>query len=427
MKHAVSRPLPCTQHVTASRADRPALTRLAVALGALCCLAPVSAAAQSVACEPFVGEFSIPVGRMAPSAVSRELEGLTEYDDYPEYPSGDGYAEAPSSGSLAAGYDASCIARTLGAPLASTALNGTRAQLQRQWARQQAWRLSQRDASAANGTSWRFFFEGVPQGLQLNDPEQRQRGLRASRFDLQMGADRRLNDQWAVGGHVGLSETEIDWRGSANQASGDGLNVGLHAVWSPSAQTYVAAALSADRTDHSIQAAPYENGFANALFRSGATAQSSGVSLSAGHDLPVGAWTVSPYVRLDWVQSRVSRFTAASGAHTGDSTQRTLGMQAQTHIPMSWGVLSPHARVEWNQVMRWRLRGDTVPRDADLAGELSQLHPNPQAADRSYQQTGVGASALLQGGWTLYADYDRVWGLRDTRAWRMTLGVRTEL
>lgn len=403
--------------MTAPHTPLPSRPSTLSALLGLACLLPLGAAAQSLGCAPFVGEFGGEAGlfsatRLAPQAASAELAELAP-------PSEIGAAAA-----TLLPEDAACISRTLGAPLASISLGSARAQLHRQWVRQQAWRLSQTNATAPGAAGWRYFVEGTPQGQVLNDPDQRQRGLRAARFDLQAGADRRLNDQWAVGGQIGLTQTDLDWQGSANEASGDGIHAGLHAVWSPTAQTYVAAAVSADRTDFSVLSAPYENGFANALFRSSATAQSSGVSLSAGHDVPLGAWTVSPYARVDWVQSRVNRFSGASGVHKGDSTQRTLGVQAQTHIPMSWGVLSPHARMEWNQVMRWRLRGDTA---ADGVSELSQLHPNPQAADRSYQQTGVGASALLQDGWTLYADYDRVWGLRDTRAWRMTLGVRTEL
>ena len=416
---------PAAAHSEASHHSESSATRrlsAALACGVLLCGAPAWAQSTSTACDTDV-LFGEPVFDGFVDEPLNDYGGEFEYEALarvqPAAVRDTAQATTSSTSMPATGPAAACVARTLGRPLSTVALQQTRAALTSQWVRQQGLR-SQR---AAVGT-WRVFVEGAP--TQHTASQTGQRTLEMNSFDLLAGADHQWTDQWAVGAHLALTHPELQWRGTpSNRASGDGVSAGVHALWSVSDQTYLSAALSAQRTRYQLQAWPFiMTAPLIDSISSQVVSQSSGVSLSAGHDLRVGTWTVAPYARVDWVQSRVSHFEGASGVHRGHSTQRTLGAQAQTQWPMSWGVLMPHARLEFNQVMRWRLQGEP---EANADQYLQSLQPNPQASDRSYQQLGLGFSAVLPQGWTIYSDYDRTLGLRDVRAWRLTVGVQSAL
>lgn len=327
----------------------------------------------------------------------------------------EGLAEPAATGTSS--QSTACIAQTLGHPLSTIALQTVRDSLLSQWTHLQ--RLRSQPAAAG---SWRYFVQGSP--TQQTASGGGQRTLDIGTFDLVAGVDHQLNDQWAVGGHLTLTHPELVWRGTpTNEATGEGLVAGVHTLWTPSDRTYLSAALSTQRTRYHLNASPYilEPGYSGSI-QSQAVSQSSGFSLSAGHDVHMGQWTLAPYARVDWIQSRVSHFDGSANVYKGSTTQRTVGAQIQTQRPMSWGILMPHARLEFNQVMRWRVQGE-------VSGDqsLQALQPNPQARDRSYQQLGLGVSAVLPQGWTIFSDYDRTLNLQDVRAWRFTIGVQSSL
>lgn len=312
-----------------------------------------------------------------------------------------------------------CPSEAFGAPLAAQGTHHTRESLDNTLRRVAQLRLQPRSADAA-----------VPLNLYAlgSDQSRREGGdapsatsaLRVSRVDLTVGADYRFNDQWTAGASVGLGRTRMRYFGEAAKVDGNSGNLTGYGSWSPNAASYIALAISTEKTHYTVRSAD-DAGIA--LDRASGT--SVGLSLSAGYDLTLGAWTISPYARADEITSRIGALSDAGGSTTGRSGSVSAGSQIQTSIPTSWGLIAPHARLEFTQITGWHMRGASATSYATGSGPLPT--PNPWAIDRQYGQFGLGASAILQRGLTLFTDYDSGFAQKQVSSWRFTLGVRSEL
>jgi uncharacterized protein YhjY with autotransporter beta-barrel domain len=243
-------------------------------------------------------------------------------------------------------------------------------------------------------------------------------GSYTRRHDLIVGADHRYNDQWVAGASVGLAHSAIRGEsGAGNRIDGTGGSLTAYSAWSPTATSYISAAISLDNMHYSVKdQATNEHARADGL--------NTGLSLSAGYDAQIGSWTASPYVRLDHITSRVHAFDDAEAVNKGRSSASSLGAQVATQISMNWGVLSPHARLEGTRINGWSLTGDSLQAYRDAAADGV---PDHDRIDRHFGQMGVGAAALFQGGLTVFGDLDKTFGQQGVTSWRFTLGLRGEL
>lgn len=244
---------------------------------------------------------------------------------------------------------------------------------------------------------------------------------------VSIGADYRLNDDWVMGANLGLSDSHVSFAGSASDQKSRGNQVTAYASWSPTLSTYLSATVS------------YEASRFN-LVRDDGTGLNSfatprghglGVSLSGGRDFVMGAWSVGPYLRWDSITSEIDAFDeTGSESAVSVSSQRTrsntlnLGAQTQLSIPVSWGIVLPHVRVELSR------RKDATPRAPTatlLSDNTTLLIPTAAEADRSYGSVAFGVSALNQSGVSWFADYESSVAQKNYRTRRFSLGLRVEL
>jgi outer membrane autotransporter protein len=329
-----------------------------------------------------------------------------------------GTAATPST-TPAAAASIACTQDAWSAPVAAQGLHHMRHSL-----RQTLNRLSQlrSEGSTRAQSTTRLYALGSDQSRREGgNTDTGASALRVSRADFTMGADHRFNDQWVVGGSVGAGGPRMRWAGNTTRIDGSSTQLTTYASWSPSSASYVAAGLSAEGTRYSLQT---DDG-AGSTRIARATGINTGLSVSAGYDFTVGGFTLSPYSRLDRVASRISSFEAGSSASKGRSVAFSAGGQVQTSVPTNWGLIAPHARLEFTRVNSWHLDGDSAATYAASAGVLPS--PNPTVIDRSFGQFGVGASALMQNGLTLFSDYDQGFAQKGVSSWRFTMGLRTEL
>lgn len=245
---------------------------------------------------------------------------------------------------------------------------------------------------------------------------------------LMLGVDYRLSDSWVIGGALGLGHTNVRFgNGSQSRQDSDGYSGTAYVSWSLTPATYVSATLSHEESNFDIVR---DNGNGSIL-TSSTRGHGLGLSLSAGHDIIMGAWSFSPYVRWDTVTARIGAFDEAGsadavsvGSQRSRSDTLNVGSNMQYSIPVSWGVVLPHARVELTR------RTDSQQKSPNarlLNGNTTLLIPTSADTDRSYGNWAIGVSSITQRGVTLFCDYESGFALQGYRSQRITVGLRSEL
>ena len=315
--------------------------------------------------------------------------------------------------SSVSGSEPACVSDALGAPIAAQSMRHARD------------RLIQTQNSLAQLRTLHQQASGLQFHLTGSDQSRREGGnadagtlaLRVSRVDLNAGADYRINDQWVTGGSIGLGNPRMRWDGNPSRVDGHSGNLTAYGMWSPSSASFVSAAFSMESTHYTLHT---EDDAEHAT-----TGVNMGLSVSAGYDFQQGSWTFSPYVRADEVAARIGSFGSENGRTRGRTGSVSAGSQVQTTVPTSWGLIAPHARLEFTQITGWRIQGDSA---ATYAADISVLPtPNPLVLDRQFGLFGIGASAVLQRGLTLFTDYDTGFAQKAVSTWRLTFGLRSEL
>lgn len=254
-----------------------------------------------------------------------------------------------------------------------------------------------------------------------------QGGFKLRSTALSLGADYRLNDQWAMGANVGGSHSTIDFADTASEQRGRGQQATAYASWSFSPSAYLSATLSYETTRYDLQRDDGAGGLALA------TPQGRGVglSLSAGRDVTLGAWTLGPYLRYDRISSRVNAYEeSGSDAALAVGTQRlrsqsvSLGAQAQLSVPVPWGLLLPYVRAE---VTHRRERAKDTPTATLVNGGGAVLIASSADTNASHGNLALGVSGVNQGGMSWFADCETGVAQKGYRTQRIGLGLRFEL
>ncbi|KGM39899.1 hypothetical protein JY96_07280 [Aquabacterium sp. NJ1] len=315
--------------------------------------------------------------------------------------------------SSVAGSEPACASDAFGAPITAQSMRHARDRLV-----QTQNKLVQLRTLHQQAGGMQFHLTGSDQSRREGgDADAGTLALRVSRVDVNMGADYRFNDQWVAGGSFGLGNPRMRWDGNPARVDGQSGNLTAYGMWSPSPASFISAAFSMENTHYALHT---EDDIEHET-----TGVNMGLSLSAGYDFQQGSWTISPYVRADEVAARIGSFGSESGRTRGRTGSVSAGSQVQTTVPTSWGLVAPHARLEFTQITGWHIQGDSA---AAYAAGISVLPtPNPLALDRQFGTFGIGASAVLQRGLTLFTDYDTGFAQKAVSTWRLTFGLRSEL
>ena len=244
---------------------------------------------------------------------------------------------------------------------------------------------------------------------------------------LSMGADLHLGDEWAVGGNVGPSDSRVSFDGSPSKQTSKGRQATAYASWNVSPATYVSATLSYEATRFNLVR---DDGAGGAALSS-PRGHGVGISLSAGRDFSVGAWSIGPYVRWDHITSSVDGFDEmGSDSAVSMSAQRlrsralNIGAQTQLSVPVSWGVLLPYVRLELTRRSEALQQSPTATL---LNGSTPLLVPTAADTTGSHGSVAAGLSGLHQGGVSWFADYETGVAQKGYRSERIGLGLRFEL
>jgi len=249
-----------------------------------------------------------------------------------------------------------------------------------------------------------------------------------SRTDmLSIGADYRLNDDWAFGANVGASRSRVSFASSASRQRSRGTQATAYASWSVTQAAYLSATLSHEANRFDLT----RDDGTGLLSYGSPRGRGWGFSLSGGRDFAHGPWSVGPYVRWDHIISRVDAFDETGSdsalsvsAHRTRSNTLNVGAQTQFSIPVSWGLVLPHVRVELTR----RKDSTSQAANATLLIDNSPVFESTGAEiDRNYGSVAVGVAGVNQGGASWFADWESTVAQQGYRARRIVLGLRFEL
>ncbi|MGD8429343.1 MAG: autotransporter outer membrane beta-barrel domain-containing protein [Ectothiorhodospiraceae bacterium] len=302
----------------------------------------------------------------------------------------------------------------------------------------------------ANGTTtlngdWRRLgiFVNGDFGFGEKDTSDREDGFDYDSRGVTAGVDYRLTEALVLGGAVGYSRLSADFKKSTNVTGGsvdaDSYNVfgyGLYTVGGYYVNGLLGYTSTSFDIDRRILYEPAPGSTAEGANRT-ATADTDGsqveVSLAGGYDYRRNALTISPELRLDYLNADIDSYRE-SGAQglvlqvddqTIESFTSALGVQASFTTSHSFGALIPQARVEWihefsNDGRRIETQYVNDPRNNVLA--LQTEDP-----DRNYALIGLGVSAVFQSGMQAFINYETLQGLKNIESHLITAGIRLEM
>ncbi len=252
-------------------------------------------------------------------------------------------------------------------------------------------------------------------------------GFRVRAETLSVGVDRAVGDDWAVGAALALTRSRTHFEGNASGQWATSDNLTLYTQWTPWAGGSVSLAASHEQSAYQVQ----RDGGGGLLARSSPSGSGSGLALTAGHDVVLGAWSVSPYLRWDQVRVRVDAFqesgasdALAVGAQALRACTLSAGANLQWSVPQSWGLLLPYLRMEWSE-RRDRPGGEVGGR---LLSDNSALLIPGAGDERSHAgSVAVGFTALTQRSFSTFVDFQTGFAQQGYRIQRLGAGLRFEL
>lgn len=276
---------------------------------------------------------------------------------------------------------------------------------------------------------WGVFVQG-DLDVGKADTTSSQNGFDIHTKGLTVGADYRFAKNNVLGATLGFVKANTDLQNSAGNQDTKGWSLSVFGEWVPAENAYVDLALTYGQNKY--------DGVRNETQQSAVFSYDSsprgnqfGVSLSAGYQFYHEAWTLTPYGRVEYIDSRIDAFQeipnnggqnplSVSEQHY-QSTVLTIGGQAQYAWSQKWGVLVPYARLELQYAAQSSTNGIT----SQYIGGVVEPVPIP-SADKNYGNFSVGASAVLPRGLSGYFNYQYLFGKSNFSDSRYSLGISYE-
>jgi uncharacterized protein with beta-barrel porin domain len=288
-------------------------------------------------------------------------------------------------------------------------------------------------------------------GLLDRDDTTTQRGFSGNTVGGQVGADYRLTQNLLLGGYFGYDHVSADFNAGAGNSRADNYSGVLYGNYYATEHLYLEGVAGYVYNDYST----VRNGFiqAQALVSDPATLGAPPVpggllaptpvsatgkthgnqwlgTVGAGYEYPLGAATLTPFARLNYVQTRIDPFAETSTSLVGNqvsgstitSLTSELGLRASYAMGMSWGVLVPQVRGEYVH----EFEGGRQSASSFVADPTGAAVVIPDLVVHDYGKVGVSLTAVLPHGLLPYLDYEGLVGYQHFSQHIFTAGLRME-
>ncbi len=275
------------------------------------------------------------------------------------------------------------------------------------------------DFKKTNSGRWGSYITG---SVSVN--ENTLSGVKINSNGITLGGDYRLSGKSALGIAFGAMKSNTEMAGDAGKQDASGYSLVGYGSFAPSQASFIDFALTAGSGKFDLKR--LETGGTTAV--ADTSGNGIGFSLSAGLDWRDYAWAITPYVRAEYLHSKVKGFSERGtspiqvGNQSLTSSMFTVGTEAQYTVSTSWGIFIPHARIEMQKQSQ-----SSPDATAQAVGSGVQLTVSPDLnKDKSYGNAGFGASAQFAKGKTGFLDFDKTFGKENFRDQRFSGGVKIE-
>lgn len=297
----------------------------------------------------------------------------------------------------------------------------------------------------ADFSRWGFFASGTI-GRGDRDADSGTPGYEFDTWGLTAGVDYRWSDRFVFGAALGYNRNDTDVSGDQGRLETKGYSGSLYATWYQGESWYADAVFTYGSNSYDLsRRIRYQIRGAGGAMQSidqVATASPDGdqlqFALSAGRDFSRGAWSFGPYARVtatrvdfDPYTERMSNPSAPGGglalaveARELKSLEAVLGGKVSYTMSTSWGVLVPHAQVEFLHEFE-DSADDIVARFANDPTGTAILVPQP-SIDTDYLNLGIGLSGVFANGRSAFLYYERRAAQSGYSQDSLALGVRIE-
>ena len=246
---------------------------------------------------------------------------------------------------------------------------------------------------------------------------------------MTLGADYRLNEQVILGGALGYAKMNSDFGNNGGDLDIEASTLVVYGSFFTKNNFYVDG--SALYTLHNFDFTRKINSF-NTQTDGDTDGDQYAFSLSAGKDFNVGALSMSPYGRFDYIKNNIDSYRENGGnglalnVDSQDVKSKTtaLGARVSHAASLSWGVLMPTAHAEWVHEYNDSNR-DIIARFAQDPNGISFATP-VDTPDNDYFNWGAGLSATLPAGYSLFVNYEAVTAQKYFSNQTVHLGARME-
>jgi outer membrane lipase/esterase len=267
------------------------------------------------------------------------------------------------------------------------------------------------------------------------DSTGREDGFDFDNASISGGVDYRFTDNVVAGGALSYSSSQIDLVDSQGSIDSKALGLAGYGTFYLG-NFYLDGYLSYAKSDYDSTRGITYPGLALPAVNRSATGSTNGnqytIGLGGGYDFALGAFTVTPFGRLEHLKLKVDGFdeSGASGldlhvdGQDVKSLQTAFGARASYAISTGIGVIIPQAGIEWNHEFENK-SGNITARFVNDPNTNLIVIPTDDP-DRDFFTVGLGVSAVFRNGWSAFANYEKILGLKTINVDSFLLGVRKE-
>jgi uncharacterized protein YhjY with autotransporter beta-barrel domain len=278
------------------------------------------------------------------------------------------------------------------------------------------------------GSPWTLLTSVQVESLE-RDQTWREAGYESSAVGVLLGLGYRVNDNLNIGAAFDFTTYDVDFASNGGTMDTDIYSVTGFLSWykGPVSLDVQAGFGSGDTTAQRRITFP-DVSLANSDYGSDQV----NLSTQLEYAFQSGAWAVSPFLRLDYLNSEVEGFTetgdspwlTSADEQTHEQLNTSVGLDTRYTLTKSWGVMVPGLRV--SVVNQSNLSNDPVNFQLIDAGSLGNFQLRSDSADTMFYQWELSSAFVLPNGLSTFIAGQVVSSYESTSAYQITGGFNWE-
>ena len=300
-----------------------------------------------------------------------------------------------------------------------------------------------KDEVGSDFSRWGFFASGTF-GRGSADPRQVTPGYGFHTNGLTAGVDYRYSDKLIFGVSAGYSKYDSNVNAGRGGMNTHGWSLSAYSTFFRQDSWYLDGVFSYGNNSYDITRQiiyTLTNNNGTSTVNQTAASNSSGTTLAGaltfGRDFSKGPWSFGPYFRgthtrinfgdyQEVLQGNAPGSGLGLSVQTRDlkSTASVLGAKVNYASSQSWGVLMPHAEIEWEH--EFQSSPDSITAHFLQDPTATPIQVSGDAIDTDFFRLGLGMSFVLAHGRSGFIYYEKTLGRTGITQDNLAIGLRLE-